>query len=183
MKARTIAYSMFLLSPFLYSCQNETKPAPAIDQSATEIKTTDTAAIQQTKDISVVEGSKKEIATTTGKKEEKKKASVADSPTPPVKKTGDSNKENPSESEINEGKDLLIRSDCLTCHKVKEKLIGPSYADIANKYPYSDGVVQTLANKIINGGAGAWGQIPMTPHPNLAPGDAKKMVAYILSLK
>ena len=83
---------------------------------------------------------------------------------------------------IEAGKSLLATSDCLTCHKVQEKVIGPAYTDIAKKYPDSEANVQLLSNKIISGGSGVWGQIPMTPHPSLQADDVKKMVMYILSL-
>lgn len=84
--------------------------------------------------------------------------------------------------DIEEGKVLLTKSDCLACHKVDTKLVGPAYADVAKKYPYSAANVDLLSNKIISGGSGSWGAIPMAPHPTLAAADVKKMVTYILSL-
>jgi cytochrome c len=81
------------------------------------------------------------------------------------------------------GKALIAKSDCLACHKVAEKLVGPSYVQIAQKYKSSPAVVNSLIGKIINGGAGVWGQVPMTPHPNLSKKDAGEMVRYILSLR
>jgi cytochrome c len=78
---------------------------------------------------------------------------------------------------------LIKKSDCLTCHKMDQKVIGPAYVDVANKYTASEAVIDTLANKIINGGSGNWGQVPMSAHPNLSLTDAKEMVKYILSLK
>ncbi|HEY8397295.1 MAG TPA: c-type cytochrome [Flavihumibacter sp.] len=79
--------------------------------------------------------------------------------------------------------ELIAGSDCLTCHKVNEKSIGPSYQDVANKYTSSEATISDLAAKIIKGGQGVWGEIPMTPHPGLSEDDAKTMVKYILSLK
>src|ERR1700754_4098924 len=78
---------------------------------------------------------------------------------------------------------LIKKNDCLTCHKVDQKVVGPAYQDVANKYTASDAVIDTLANKIIKGGSGNWGTIAMSPHPSLASDDAKEMVKYILSLK
>lgn len=78
---------------------------------------------------------------------------------------------------------LIKKSDCLTCHKMDQKVIGPAYQDVANKYTASDAVIDTLANKIIKGGSGNWGTIAMSPHATLSTGDAKEMVKYILSLK
>ncbi len=78
---------------------------------------------------------------------------------------------------------LIAKSDCLTCHKVNEKLIGPAYHDVANKYAGNDTAVNYLVHKILTGGKGVWGQVPMTPHPLLTEDDAKQMVKYILLLK
>jgi cytochrome c len=81
------------------------------------------------------------------------------------------------------GHKLLVTNDCLTCHKVDAKVIGPSYQDVANKYTATPAVVDTLAKKIINGGKGNWGEIAMSPHPALSMDDARALVFYILSLK
>ncbi len=78
---------------------------------------------------------------------------------------------------------LIGKSDCLTCHKVSEKLIGPAYKDVAMKYAGQDTAVKYLAGKIIKGGSGIWGTVPMTPHPQLSEADAEQMVKYILLLK
>ncbi|MCL1676844.1 c-type cytochrome [Elizabethkingia meningoseptica] len=80
-----------------------------------------------------------------------------------------------------EGKKLLEGADCLSCHKVDAKLVGPSYQDVAAKYTEAD--IDHLAGKIIEGGKGVWGDIPMTPHAGLSKDNAKLMVKYILSLK
>ncbi|MBC6490053.1 c-type cytochrome [Flavihumibacter stibioxidans] len=81
------------------------------------------------------------------------------------------------------GIELIAGNDCLTCHKVNEKSIGPSYTDVANKYNADDATIADLAGKIIKGGSGVWGEVPMTAHPQLSEDDAKIMVKYILSLK
>jgi cytochrome c len=79
---------------------------------------------------------------------------------------------------------LVSKSDCLTCHKIDEKLTGPPYRDVANKYAsYPDTIVAHLANKIKKGGNGVWGEIMMLPHPNISQADAETMVKYILLLK
>ena len=85
--------------------------------------------------------------------------------------------------EAERGLELVAKSDCLTCHKVAEASVGPSYEAVAGKYPDDDAVVDSLSQKIIKGGAGNWGTVPMTPHPDLSPDDAKAMVKYVLSLK
>lgn len=81
------------------------------------------------------------------------------------------------------GLELIAKSDCLTCHKVSEKLTGPAYKDVAMKYENNDDNVALLASKIIKGGQGVWGPIPMTPHAALSEADAKQMVKYILLLR
>jgi cytochrome c len=81
------------------------------------------------------------------------------------------------------GLELIGKSDCLTCHKVKDKLIGPAYQDVANKYENNDENIKLLAGKIIQGGKGVWGEVPMTPHPQVSEEDAKQMVKYVLLLK
>ncbi len=78
---------------------------------------------------------------------------------------------------------LVAASDCLTCHKVDEKVNGPSYRDVANKYENTEANVKMLAGKVIKGGSGVWGEVLMTPHPALSQADAEQMVKYILLLK
>lgn len=79
---------------------------------------------------------------------------------------------------------LVKESDCLTCHQVDAKAIGPSYREIAQKYEgIGSDQVTAVAQKIITGGSGVWGQIPMTPHPSLSAEDATAMLQYILLLK
>ncbi|GEO10906.1 c-type cytochrome [Segetibacter aerophilus] len=82
------------------------------------------------------------------------------------------------------GLELVAKSDCFTCHKVKEAATGPAYEAVAAKYaPASDEVIEKLANKVIAGGAGNWGTVPMLAHPQLSKDDAKTMVKYIMALK
>lgn len=79
------------------------------------------------------------------------------------------------------GHDLMTKSDCMTCHKLDMKLVGPSFQEIAAKYKGQAEATDKLVEKVIAGGTGNWGQIPMTPHPALAKEDVKKMVEWILS--
>ncbi len=94
-------------------------------------------------------------------------------------------KESTATDEAGAGKDeglkLIEGADCLGCHKVDSKLVGPSYQEVADKYTEAD--ADMLADKIINGGKGNWGEVPMTPHAGMSKDTAKKMVAYILTLK
>ena len=79
--------------------------------------------------------------------------------------------------------EMIGALDCTTCHKISEKNIGPAYTDVAKKYEATDANINMLVEKIIKGGSGNWGTVPMTPHPALSADSAKEMVRYILSLK
>lgn len=74
-------------------------------------------------------------------------------------------------------------SDCTSCHMIDRKIVGPSYADVAAKYESTDENITMLAQKVIAGGQGVWGEVPMPPHPGLTEEDAKDMVSYVLLLK
>ena len=78
---------------------------------------------------------------------------------------------------------LIAGSDCLTCHKTSEKNIGPAYKEVAAKYDNTEENVKMLAGKVIKGGSGNWGAIPMTPHPQLKQEDVEQMIKYIFLLK
>jgi cytochrome c len=88
-----------------------------------------------------------------------------------------------TQADYDKGLNLVATSDCLTCHKINEKLTGPSYADIANKYEPTKENIEMLAGKIIKGGSGNWGSIPMTPHDGMPEDEAQAMAKYVLSLK
>lgn len=87
----------------------------------------------------------------------------------------------PAAAPAKDGKALIAGSDCLACHQEANKLVGPSYADVARKYKEAD--IPKLIKKIIDGGSGVWGEIPMPPHASLAHDDAEAMVKYILTIK
>lgn len=88
-----------------------------------------------------------------------------------------------SAADVAEGKTLISKSDCMACHSIDNKMIGPSYISVADKYALNQVNIAGLSKKIINGGSGAWGTIPMIAHPTLSSADADKMVKYILTLK
>ncbi len=81
------------------------------------------------------------------------------------------------------GLELMGKADCQTCHKVNEAAIGPSFSSIAAKYPNTPETLDTLAHKIIKGGSGNWGNVPMAAHSTISVADATAMVKYILLLK
>jgi cytochrome c len=78
--------------------------------------------------------------------------------------------------------ELAQKKNCMACHAVDKKLIGPSYKDVAAKYAGQKDAVAKLAEKVIKGGAGAWGQIPM-PANAVTPEEAKTLVMWVLSQK
>lgn len=88
-----------------------------------------------------------------------------------------------SKEDYEKGLNLIANSDCLTCHEISAKKTGPSYQEVAAKYENTEANIELLAGKIIKGGTGVWGQVPMTPHDTMSVDDAKTMVKYILSLK
>ena len=83
---------------------------------------------------------------------------------------------------ISMGESLVKASDCKTCHHSTNKIIGPSHTDVAKKYEFTKANVEMLAQKIIKGGTGVWGQVPMSPHADVSQADAEKMARYVLSL-
>ena len=87
-----------------------------------------------------------------------------------------------SEEQVAEGKTLVDASDCKTCHHPVNKIIGPAHTEVAKKYEFTEANVKMLADKIIKGGSGVWGEIVMNPHPTLSQTDAEKMARYVLSL-
>jgi cytochrome c len=78
---------------------------------------------------------------------------------------------------------LAKAKNCMACHTVDKKLVGPSYKDVAKKYAAEGDAVDKLAVKIIKGGSGVWGAIPMPPNANVNEADAKKLATWIMSLK
>jgi cytochrome c len=113
-----------------------------------------------------------------GKKEEAKKEEGAASDEYEIAEPA---KES-SQDLIAQGETLLNSSDCKTCHAIENKLVGPAYKDVATKYEFTRANASMLADKVIAGGAGNWGEVPMTAHPDLSKGDAEKMAMYVLSL-
>ena len=83
---------------------------------------------------------------------------------------------------VSMGESLVKASDCKTCHHPVNKIIGPAHTDVAKKYEFTKANVEMLAQKIIKGGTGVWGQVPMSPHPDISQADAEKMARYVLSL-
>ena len=78
--------------------------------------------------------------------------------------------------------ELAQKKNCMACHAVDKKLVGPAYKDIAAKYAGQKDAVAKLSEKVIKGGVGAWGQIPM-PANSVTPDEAKTLVTWVLAQK
>jgi cytochrome c len=78
---------------------------------------------------------------------------------------------------------LATAKNCMACHAVDKKLVGPSYKEVAAKYADQKDAVDKLASKVIKGGSGVWGPVPMPANPQITPDEAKKLVAWVLTQK
>ena len=76
---------------------------------------------------------------------------------------------------------LATSKNCMACHAVEKKLVGPSYQAIATKYAGQSDAVEKLAGKVVKGGSGAWGPVPMPANAQINDADAKKLVTWILA--
>lgn len=85
--------------------------------------------------------------------------------------------------EYKKGQEIIAKNDCLACHKIEEKLVGPSYKDVAKKYAAQADAAPMLAEKIKKGGKGVWGEVEMAAHPNLSKEDALALAQYVLLFK
>ena len=78
---------------------------------------------------------------------------------------------------------LAQSKNCMACHAVDKKLVGPSYKDVAKKYAGQKDAPAMLATKIIKGGSGAWGAVPMPANSQVSDAEAAKLVSWILAQK
>ena len=79
--------------------------------------------------------------------------------------------------------DLAQSKNCMACHAVDKKVVGPAYKDVAAKYAGDKAAVDKLTQKVMKGGSGVWGPVPMPANPQVTEAEAKKLVTWILSLK
>ncbi|GIZ53901.1 cytochrome c-551 [Noviherbaspirillum aridicola] len=79
--------------------------------------------------------------------------------------------------------ELAKAKNCMACHSVDKKMVGPAYKDVAAKYAGQKGIEDKLAQKVIKGSKGAWGDIPMPPNANVNEAEAQTLVKWILSQK
>jgi cytochrome c len=79
--------------------------------------------------------------------------------------------------------DLAQKKNCMACHATDKKLIGPGYKEVAAKYAGQKDAADKLAQKIVKGGSGVWGQVPMPGNPQVSEAEAKQLAAWVLSVK
>ena len=79
--------------------------------------------------------------------------------------------------------DLAQKKNCMACHAVDKKLVGPAYKEVAAKYAGQKDAVDKLAQKVVKGGSGAWGAVPMPANPQVTEAEAKQLVTWIMTLK
>lgn len=79
--------------------------------------------------------------------------------------------------------DLAQKKNCLACHATDKKLVGPAYKEVAAKYAGQKDAVAKLADKVMKGGTGVWGQVPMPANPQVNAEEAKTLVTWILTIK
>nr|WP_073464987.1 c-type cytochrome [Rhizobacter sp. OV335] len=79
--------------------------------------------------------------------------------------------------------ELAQKKNCMACHAIDKKVVGPAYKEVAAKYAGQKDAVDKLSQKVIKGGAGVWGAVPMPANTQVSDAEAKTLVTWILSLK
>ena len=79
--------------------------------------------------------------------------------------------------------ELAQKKNCTACHDIDKKLVGPAYKDVAAKYAGQKDAAAILAQKVLKGGSGVWGPVPMPANAQVSEAEAKQLVAWVLSLK
>lgn len=80
------------------------------------------------------------------------------------------------------GAELTKKNNCMACHGIDKKILGPAFKDVAKKYKGNADAVALLSKKVKEGGSGVWGTMPMSPNKNVSDADLKIMVEYVLAL-
>ena len=79
--------------------------------------------------------------------------------------------------------DLAKAKNCMACHAIQTKLVGPAYKDVAAKYAGQKDAEAKLTAKVLKGGAGSWGAVPMPANPQVTEAEARTLVKWVLSQK
>lgn len=82
-----------------------------------------------------------------------------------------------------DGDALLKANGCLSCHAKHEKIVGPAYQSVADKYRGDKDAVANLVHSIQYGSKGKWGRVPMPPHPGMSQEDLKALAQHVLATK
>ena len=77
--------------------------------------------------------------------------------------------------------ELAKSKNCVACHSVERKMIGPAYKAVAERYGKDEAAIKILTEKVVKGGGGKWGQMPMPPQPTVSPEEAETLVKWIMS--
>lgn len=78
---------------------------------------------------------------------------------------------------------LATKRSCMACHAVEKKVVGPAFKDVAARYAGQPDAASLLAQKIVQGGGGAWGPVPMPANPQVSEDEARKLSTWVLSFK
>ena len=78
---------------------------------------------------------------------------------------------------------LAKERNCMNCHQIERKVVGPAFVDVARRYAGKPGAATLLADKIVKGGAGNWGPVAMSANPKVTPAEAQKLAAWVLAQK
>ena len=79
--------------------------------------------------------------------------------------------------------ELAQKKNCMACHALDKKLVGPSYKDVAAKYAGQKDAVDKLSQKVIKGGSGVWGPVPMPANAQVSPAEAEQLAKWVMSTK
>lgn len=78
---------------------------------------------------------------------------------------------------------LAKSKNCMSCHAIDKKVVGPAYKEVAKKFGGQAGAVDMLAERIMKGSSGVWGPVPMPPNANVNAAEAKQLATWVMSLK
>lgn len=200
MRTQNILLVSLLVS--LYGCQPEapkpTAAAPAAAESSALPAQTGQAAqpvvseapvpVQQIEPVSAGKAVQAREKIAAAVKEQAPRPAVAEKPAPapavaPV--AAEAKPEAKSEPAVSEADfmQLAKKGNCLACHAVDKKVVGPSFKDVAAKYRGDAGAEARLADKIAKGGGGVWGAMAMPASPKISEADRRVLARYVLSLK
>lgn len=86
-------------------------------------------------------------------------------------------------AQASDGDALLKANGCLSCHAKAEKVVGPAFLSIADKYRNDKDAAASLVQSIQNGSKGKWGRVPMPPHSSISQDDLKALARHVLAMK